>query len=369
MEWFAEYGLFLAKGVTGVILLALLLRLISRSRQSGEGLQAGYLDVEALNDRYQAEADGLRTLVWDDAAWKAERKQRKAKAKTDKSAAKAALKVAKADAAKADATAAETDAKPAANAQRARVYVLQFSGDMAASAVTHLRQEISALLAVAETGRDEVVLLLESPGGVVHGYGLAASQLARIRDAGLSLTICVDKVAASGGYMMACLANQLLAAPFAIIGSIGVVAQIPNFHRLLKKNDIDVELMTAGQYKRTLTLLGENTEAGRQKFQQDIDDTHLLFKDFVQQWRPQVDINVVATGEHWFATQALPLQLVDALQTSDDYLRQRAKNADLFALHWRQRKTLGQKLGLAAEESAERVLTRWWQRATQARWY
>lgn len=355
MEWFAEYGLFLAKGLTGVVLLALLLRLISHSRRDGEGLQAGYLDVEVLNERYQAEADGLRTLVWDAAAWKAERKQRKVIAKADKSAAKRAVKVAKAD------------VDPAS--LRARVYVLQFSGDMAASAVTHLRQEVSALLAVAEAGRDEVVVLLESPGGVVHGYGLAASQLARIREAGLSLTICVDKVAASGGYMMACLANRLLAAPFAIIGSIGVVAQIPNFHRLLKKNDIDVELMTAGQYKRTLTLLGENTDAGRQKFQQDIDETHLLFKDFVQQWRPQVNIDVVATGEHWFASQALPLQLVDALQTSDDYLRQRAKDADLFALHWRQRKTLGQKLGLAAEESAERVLMRWWQRATQERWY
>lgn len=366
MEWFAEYGLFLAKGVTSVILLALLLRLIARSRQEGEGLQAGYLDVEALNDRYQAEADGLRTLVWDDAAWKAERKQRKVKAKADKAAAKAALKAGKADAAKA---ADGSESSSEIPASRARVYVLQFSGDMAASAVTHLRQEISALLAVAVAGRDEVVLLLESPGGVVHGYGLAASQLARIRDAGLSLTICVDKVAASGGYMMACLANRLLAAPFAIIGSIGVVAQIPNFHRLLKKNDIDVELMTAGQYKRTLTLLGENTEAGRQKFQQDIDETHVLFKGFVQQWRPQVDIEVVATGEHWFASQALPLQLVDALQTSDDYLRQRARDADLFALHWRQRKTLGQKLGLVAEESAERMLTRWWQRATQERWY
>lgn len=346
MEWLAAYGLFLAKGLTGVMLLALLLRLISRSRQESDGLQAGYLDVEALNDRYQAEADGLRTLVWDDAAWKVERKQRKAKVKADKAAAKAAT------------------VPP-----RTRVYVLQFSGDMAASAVTHLRQEISALLAVAEPGRDEVVVLLESPGGVVHGYGLAASQLARLRDAGLSLTICVDKVAASGGYMMACLANRLLAAPFAIIGSIGVVAQIPNFHRLLKKNDIDVELMTAGQYKRTLTLLGENTDAGRQKFQHDIDETHRLFKNFVQQWRPQVDIEQVATGEHWFATQALPLQLVDALQTSDDYLRRRAKEADLYALHWRQRKTLGQKLGLAAEEGADRVLTRWWQRATQTRWF
>lgn len=352
MEWLSAYGLFLAKGLTGVILLAILVRLITRSKAEGEGLQAGYLDVEALNDRYQAEADGLRTLVWDDAAWKQERKARKAKAKADKAAQKAAASSA------ADAT-----------SQKPRVFVLQFSGDLAASAVSHLRQEISALLAVAVPGRDEVVLLLESPGGVVHGYGLAASQLARIREAGVALTICVDKVAASGGYMMACLANRLLAAPFAIVGSIGVVAQIPNFHRLLKKNDIDVELMTAGEYKRTLTLLGENTDAGRAKFQQDIDETHRLFKNFVQQWRPQVDIDVVATGEHWFATQAIDLKLVDALQTSDDYLRHRANEADLFALHWRQRKTLGQKLGLAAEESADRVITRWWQRATQTRWH
>lgn len=338
LEWISDYGLFLAKGLTVAFLFAMVVMVLSRARrEGGPGLETGHLQVETLNDRYRAEADALRSLVWDDAAWKAERKARKAQDKADRK-------------------------KPEAPAVKARVFVLQFHGDLAATAVTHLRHEISALLAVAEAGRDEVVILLESPGGMVHGYGLAASQLARIRDAGLKLTVCVDKVAASGGYLMACIANQLLAAPFAIIGSIGVVAQIPNIHRLLKKNDIDIELMTAGEYKRTLTMLGENTEAGREKFQHDLNETHDLFKGFVQQWRPQVDIARVGTGEHWYGQQAIDLQLVDSLRTSDDYLRARAGEADLFALHWRTRQTMAQRLGLAAEEASDRLLMRWWQR-------
>lgn len=338
LEWISDYGLFLAKGLTVAFLFAMVVMVLSRARrEGGPGLETGHLQVETLNDRYRAEADALRSLVWDDAAWKAERKARKAQDKADRK-------------------------KPETPAVKARVFVLQFHGDLAATAVTHLRHEISALLAVAEAGRDEVVILLESPGGMVHGYGLAASQLARIRDAGLKLTVCVDKVAASGGYLMACIANQLLAAPFAIIGSIGVVAQIPNIHRLLKKNDIDIELMTAGEYKRTLTMLGENTEAGREKFQHDLNETHDLFKGFVQQWRPQVDIARVGTGEHWYGQQAIDLQLVDSLRTSDDYLRARAVEADLFALHWRTRQTMAQRLGLAAEEASDRLLMRWWQR-------
>jgi serine protease SohB len=344
LEWIADYGLFLAKGVTVAFLVSLVLMLLGRARRGDlPGLQSGHLEVETLNDRYEAEADALRSLVWDDSALKAERKARKAKAKADKKANK----------------------KAPEPATKAHVYVLRFTGDIAASAVAQMRHEISALLAVAMPARDEVVVLLESPGGMVHSYGLAASQLARIRAANIRLTICVDKVAASGGYMMACLANHLVAAPFAVIGSIGVVAQIPNVHRLLKKNDIDVELMTAGQYKRTLTMLGENTAEGRAKFQDDLNDTHELFKAHVAQWRTQVDLAVVATGEHWYGQQAVALGLIDSLQTSDDYLRQRAKEAELFALHWREKKTLGQRLGIAATSAVDSLLLRWWQRSVQ----
>lgn len=242
-----------------------------------------------------------------------------------------------------------------------KIYVLDFKGDMAASAVENLREEITLILATAKAGRDRVVVRLESPGGMVHGYGLAAAQLVRLRDAGFHLTICVDKVAASGGYMMACIADRILAAPFAVIGSIGVVAQIPNFHRLLKKHDIDYEIMTAGEYKRTMTIFGENTEKGREKFRQDLEDTHALFKEFVSEHRPQVNIEEVAKGEVWYGRRAQDQQLIDGIMTSDEYLFQACEQADVYLVSYVERKSLQQRLAVAAESSAERLLMRLWE--------
>lgn len=205
------------------------------------------------------------------------------------------------------------------SSEQSILYVIDFKGDIQASQVDALRQEISSILAVA-AAKDQVLLRLESPGGSVNGYGLAAAQLQRLRDHGLRLTVCIDKVAASGGYLMACVAHHIIAAPFAILGSIGVVAQIPNFHRLLKKNDIDVEILTAGEYKRTMTLFGENTEKGRKKFTEDLELIHKDFRNYVLSHRENIDIEQVATGEHWLATNAVAMGLVDTLQTSDDYL-------------------------------------------------
>src|SRR5690606_11055820 len=202
--------------------------------------------------------------------------------------------------------------------RKPRVFVLDFDGDIKASATDNLRHEVTALLSLA-SAEDEVVLRLESGGGMVHGYGLAASQLARIRQAGVPLTVCVDKVAASGGYMMACIGDKVLSAPIAILGSIGMVAQLPNVHRLLKKHDIDFEVLTAGEYKRTLTVFGENTEKGREKFQEDLETTHELFKNFVGRYRPQLSIDEIATGEVWLGVSALNKHLVDELKTSDEY--------------------------------------------------
>ncbi len=173
-----------------------------------------------------------------------------------------------------------------------------------------------------------------------HSYGLASSQLERIRRRNIPLTICVDRVAASGGYMMACIANRLIAAPFALIGSIGVVAQIPNFHRLLKKNDVDYEVLTAGDYKRTLTMFGENTDKGREKFVEELEDTHSLFKEFVSEYRPQLDIEKVATGEVWFGRRALENQLIDQIETSDDYLFNLSEEADIYKVKYRPKQTL-----------------------------
>jgi serine protease SohB len=223
------------------------------------------------------------------------------------------------------------------------LFVLDFIGDIKATQVDQLREEISAILTLA-TPKDEVVLRLESPGGSVNGYGLAASQLQRLRDKQIPLTICIDKIATSGGYLMACLGHQIIAAPFAIIGSIGVVAQMPNFHRLLKKHDIDVELLTAGEYKRTLTLFGENTDKGRKKFQEDLERIHLNFKDYVLANREQLNIDDVSTGEHWLAKDALTLRLVDSLQTSDDYINTKMSAFNVFNITIHAKQTLLAKI-------------------------
>ncbi len=225
---------------------------------------------------------------------------------------------------------------------RKKLFYLNFTGDMRATQVTELREKITAILTVA-TPADEVVVTVESGGGVVHTYGLCASQLARLRQRNIPLTIIVDKVAASGGYMMACVANQIIAAPFAIVGSIGVLMQLPNFHKFLKKHNIDFEQLSGGEYKRTLTLFGENTNKDREKMQEEIDKTHELFKNFVQEYRPQLDINKVATGEYWLGTQAFDLRLIDKIGTSDDYLLEASQNKDIYEVCYRTPESLPQK--------------------------
>ena len=227
-----------------------------------------------------------------------------------------------------------------------RLFVLDFDGDIKASAVKHLREEISAIISTANKG-DEVVLRLESGGGMVHGYGLAAAQLVRLKEAGLTLTVCVDKIAASGGYMMACVADKILAAPFAVVGSIGVVSQMPNFNKWLKKHDIDYEMFTAGEYKRTVTMFGENDDEDRAKYKEELEQTHELFKHFVTTYRPQLDLSKVANGDHWYGEDALKLNLVDELSTSDAYLLKQMEDYQAYALMSRQKPTFAEKLGLA----------------------
>lgn len=240
------------------------------------------------------------------------------------------------------------------DAQKKRIYVLNFHGDIRASAVSSLREEITAILTVANEN-DEVFLRLESGGGIVHGYGLGASQLMRIRKKNIPLTVSVDKVAASGGYMMACVGSRIMAAPFSIIGSIGVIAQIPNFNKVLKKHNIEFEQFTAGEFKRTVTMFGENTNEAKAKFREEIEDIHLLFKDFIVQHRPEIDIVQVSTGESWPGTRALEKKLVDELKTSDDYLLENSKDADIYEIKYVSKKSLGEKMGLQIQRLFDKV--------------
>lgn len=241
--------------------------------------------------------------------------------------------------------------------KQGRLFVLDFDGDMKASGVEQLREEISLIISEADSQNDRVLVRLESPGGMVHGYGLAAAQLARLRDAGIHLTVAIDKVAASGGYMMACIANTIISAPFAIVGSIGVVAQVPNFHKLLEKLDIDFDVYTAGQYKRTVTIFGEKDQEGIDKFKDELEQTHKLFKAFVEKYRPKLEVEKVATGEHWYGEDALALELVDKLQTSDTYLLEQMSDFDVYAITLTKKKSPIEKLmGQAAETSGAKLV-------------
>lgn len=231
------------------------------------------------------------------------------------------------------------------------IYVLDFDGDIKASAVAHLREEISNIISIAKAD-DEVVLRLESGGGQVSSYGLAAAQLVRIKEAGLTLTVCVDKIAASGGYMMACTADKIIASDFGVLGSVGVVSQLPNFHDFLKKHDVNFEQFTAGEYKRTVTMFGENTDEDRAKYQEDLERIHALFKAFVAKHRPNLAVEQIATGEIWFGQDALDLGLIDEIGTSDTYILSLLDKHNVYALHTRTKPTLAEKLGLADQVSS-----------------
>lgn len=338
MQQLIELGVFCAKALvlTGAVLaIAITIAsLVARARQRRENIE-----IEDLNEKLSTFSSALKVTLLPEKGQKAELKAQKKKAKDE----------------------------DLARAQRHSIFVLDFLGDIKATPVDALRDEVNAILAAAQVGRDEVVVRLESGGGLVHSYGLAAAQLLRLKSQGLKLTVCVDKIAASGGYMMACTANQILAAPFAVLGSIGVVAQVPNFHKLLKKHDIDYEEVTAGEFKRTVSLLGEITEKGRKKFLEQIEDTHGLFKDFVHLHRPKLNLDEVATGEYWFGERALGLGLVDQLMSSDEYLYQFRESANVVRVKVSQRKPISERLSEAFSAGAERVLMAWWEKVSSGR--
>lgn len=340
MEFLSDYGLFLAKTLTLVAAIVFVMVTAIAAAAKSKKESKGAIVVTHLNQQIDEDCEEIKNFVEHEGLLK---KEKKALKKAEKQKKKS-----------------KQEEEP-----RKRFYVLDFHGDPRASQVDELRRAITAVLAIARPEKDEIMLRLESPGGMVHAYGLAASQLARIRQHEIPLTICVDKVAASGGYMMACLGNKILAAPFAYIGSIGVLMQLPNFNRLLKKKDVDFEMITAGEYKRTLTLFGENTDQGREKMSQEIQETHELFKDFVHEYRPVLDINSVATGETWFGKKAQELKLIDDIGTSDEFIVQACKEADVYSVIYEKKKHLAERLGKTMESALDNSLLKWLHRSPQ----
>ena len=335
-EFFANYGLFLLKAITIVAAIVVVI-----GAAAAAGRRAGHhegLEIESLNKKYRQLAAALKQAVMKKADWKAEAKAEKARDKAD---AKSAEK-------------------------RSRAFVIDFKGDLKASAVPSLREEVSAVLEVA-TSDDKVIVRLENFGGVVHEHGLAASQLVRIRDRDIPLIVTVDKVAASGGYLMACVASKIMAAPFAIVGSIGVIAQLPNFNRFMDSHGIDFEQVTAGKYKRNVTIFGKNTDEDRAKLKEELEDVHNLFKGAVSKYRPDLDLDKVATGEHWYGTSAIELGLVDEIRTSDELLAELATDMDLYRVAYRVKLPLQKRLMANVDDALDRVDNLYWRRRFETR--
>lgn len=330
-----EYGLFLLKAMTIVVAIVIVIGVAAAAgrKASREGLE-----VQSINKKYKSLAGTLRKAVL-------KKDEQKKAAKEEKQQAKAEEKAA---------------------TSRPRSFVIDFKGDLKASAVPALREEVSAILEVA-SAEDEVIVRLDNHGGVVHEHGLAASQLVRIRDRGIPLTVCVDKVAASGGYLMACVASKIYAAPFAILGSIGVLAQIPNFHRMLDTHGVDFEQISAGKYKRTVTMFGENTDEDRAKLKEELEDVHALFKSAVSTYRPELDLEKLATGEHWYGTRALELGLADEIKTSDELLSELAADRDLYQVTYKIKQPLQKRVMANVDGALEKVDSARWKRHFESR--
>ena len=391
MEFLAEYGVFLAKAITIVIAIIVVIGALANLSSKNRKASDGHIEITNLTEEIDEVKDGMLEELLSEEEYKAMQKEKK---KQEKAEHKEMKKKLKAEKKKKQATAKtsesvdneqessadeadnpkETESQPSEskeqsesdNHSKGRLFVIDFDGDVEASAVTNLREEITAIISAASP-EDRVLVRLESPGGMVHSYGLAASQLTRIRAANLKLIIAVDQVAASGGYMMACVADEIIAAPFAVVGSIGVVAELPNFHRLLKHNKVDYEQHTAGEYKRTLTMFSENTEAARLKFKKELEETHDLFKHFITDNRPSLDIDKVATGEHWYGTQALELGLIDKIQTSDDFVVKAAAEEDVFEITYQVKKPLAERLSFSIQSAVEKGFLSLWQKSIESR--
>lgn len=240
------------------------------------------------------------------------------------------------------------------------VYVIEFKGTLQAPQVENLRQEISAILSTAGIMKpSEVIVKLDSPGGTVTGYGLAAAQLSRLRKAEIPLTVIVDQVAASGGYMMASVANKIIAAPFAIIGSVGVAMEFPNFANLFNKLGVKYLQYTAGEFKRTVSPMVEPTPEGETKTKERLAETLTLFKEHIKQYRPQVDVEKIATGETWYSTEAQKYNLIDEVSTYDDYLNEKIISHDVFKVEYKKPEPLSRRLSLSLAQGINLVIEYW----------
>ncbi|KZX82185.1 hypothetical protein A3715_00045, partial [Oleiphilus sp. HI0009] len=242
-----------------------------------------------------------------------------------------------------------------ASPNKQSIFVLDFKGDKTASSVGSLSKEVSAILSVAKPN-DEVFLRLESPGGTITGYGLASQQLIRLREAGIRLVVSVDEIATSGGYMMAAVGDRIIASPTSMLGSIGVIMEVPNFYNLLDRAGVQFHQFTAGKHKRLVSMTNKIGDAAKDQINQDLEKSHELFKNHVHTYRNSVNLESVSHGDVWSAKYCLDNKLVDDLMTSEAYLFDRASRANIFHISWDVERSFSDKLSSFAAQASINTL-------------
>lgn len=239
--------------------------------------------------------------------------------------------------------------------------VLRFEGDTMATGRQDFARMVDEVLHNKERIQ-RVIVVVNSPGGGVSVYGQMFAGMERMRNAGVDVTACVDTYAASGGYLMSVPAQRIIAAPFAMVGSIGVVSEFMNFNKLLRRLGVEPMTITAGELKRTVTPLSEVTEENKAAYKAQLEAIHRQFIAVVKKYR-EVDADRVCTGNHWTAAESveLKLNLVDGLATSQEYLFEANQTEDLVTISKLQNPYEKSVLGLArrfihlvADEVSER---------------
>ncbi len=246
-----------------------------------------------------------------------------------------------------------------------RLAVLRFQGlrDLNASGDQRLSEAIDEVL-VNRDHFEEAVVIIDSPGGTTHGYGHAYALLERLSASGLKVTACIDRIGASGGYLMALPADRILAGPFAIVGSVGVVAGIPNVKRLLEEKGVSYRLFVAGDKKRVVHFADDDGPEVREYMDEKLAGIHTQFLQAVEKHRgDRVKLDEVRSGDHWSAEESVEkgLGLVDELQTSAEYLLERNREVALVMIERRVDITERFAGYLAARLSARvaSLFTRW----------
>jgi signal peptide peptidase SppA len=213
------------------------------------------------------------------------------------------------------------------------VPVVRLSGVIASGGLMGARglsiESVAPLLAKAfkTRGAKAVALSINSPGGSPVQSALIAQRIRLLaRENEVPVIAFVEDVAASGGYWLACAADEIVADPASIVGSIGVISSGFGFHELISRYGIQRRVHTSGESKSMLDPFQPEKPEDVERLKRLQNEIHDGFKGWVRERRAarlKGDEAMLFTGEFWTAKRGLEFGLVDSLGELRDTLQQR----------------------------------------------